>query len=94
MTILKIKKSNFCYIANFDSHNPENWKKIIAYQSIEGFHILANEKLNKDIMTKAKGTGYPTYIIIKKDGSYELSKAGYPMNREVLTKQLEAAISL
>ncbi|MFC5682211.1 TlpA family protein disulfide reductase [Flavobacterium sp. MAHUQ-51] len=90
----KDKDVQFLYIANFDIHNPENWKKIIAYQSIEGFHILANYKLTNDIMTKSKGTGYPTYIIIKKDGSYELSKAGYPMNRETITKQLEAAISM
>lgn len=89
----KDKDMLFLYIANFDIHNPENWKKIIAYQSIEGFHILANDKLTNNIMTKSKGTGYPTYIILKKDGSYELSKAGYPMNREILTKQLEAAIS-
>ncbi len=90
----KDKEIQFLYIANFDSHNPENWKKIISFQSIEGSHILANETLTKDIMSKSKGTGYPTYIILKKDGNYELSKAGYPLNREVLTKQLEAAISM
>ncbi|WP_140485499.1 TlpA family protein disulfide reductase [Flavobacterium sp. GSA192] len=90
----KDKEIQFLYIANFDSHNPENWKKIISYQSIEGFHILANDNLTKDIMTKSKGTGYPTYIILKKDGSYELSRAGYPMKRETLTKQLEEAISM
>ncbi|GEL10499.1 Thiol-disulfide isomerase or thioredoxin [Flavobacterium glycines] len=89
----KDKDVQFVYIANFDIHNPENWKKIIAYQSIEGFHILANDNLTKDIMTKSKGTGYPTYIILKKDGSYELSRAGYPMNRETLIKQLEDAIN-
>ena len=90
----KDKDIQFLYIANFDSHNPENWKKIISFQSIEGSHILANETLTKDIMSKSKGTGYPTYIILKKDGSYELSKAGYPLEREALIKQLEAAISM
>ncbi|HTG64911.1 MAG TPA: TlpA disulfide reductase family protein [Flavobacterium sp.] len=90
----KDKDIQFLYIANHDSHNPENWKKIISFQSIEGTHILANETLTKDIMTKSKGTGFPTYIILKKDGSYELSKAGYPLEREVLIKQLETAISM
>lgn len=89
----KDKDMLFLYIANFDIHNPENWKKIIAYQSIKGFHILANDNLTKDIMTKSKGTGYPTYIILKKNGSYELSKAGYPMNRETLINQLDEAIN-
>lgn len=89
----KGKEVEFLYVANYDSHNPENWKKIISYQSIEGFHILANETLTKDIMTKTKGEGFPTYIVLKKDGSYELSKAGYPMERKVLIQQLEAAIA-
>ncbi|WP_051590696.1 TlpA family protein disulfide reductase [Flavobacterium daejeonense] len=89
----KNKELQFLYIANYDIHNPENWKKMIAYHSIEGNHILANDALTNDIMTKTKGKGYPTYIILKKDGSYELSKAGYPMNRETLIKQLDDAIN-
>jgi thiol-disulfide isomerase/thioredoxin len=89
----KDKDIQFLYVANYDSHNPENWKKIISYQSMEGFHILANEALTQDIMTKTKGEGFPTYIVLKKDGSYELSKAGYPMKRDVLIEQLEAAIA-
>ncbi|WP_051951609.1 TlpA disulfide reductase family protein [Flavobacterium sp. ASV13] len=89
----KDKDVQFLYVANHDSHNPENWKKLISYESLEGFHILANEALTQDIMTKTKGQGYPTYIVLSKDGSYELSKAGYPMEREVLIKQLESAIA-
>ncbi|MDQ6471797.1 TlpA disulfide reductase family protein [Flavobacterium sp. LHD-80] len=88
----KDKDIQFLYVANHDSHNPENWKKFISYESLEGFHILANEALTKDIMTKTKGDGYPTYIVLSKDGSYELSKAGYPMKREVLIQQLESAL--
>jgi thiol-disulfide isomerase/thioredoxin len=90
----KNKEIQFLYIANHDFRNAEQWKKIISYQSIEGTHILANETLTKDILSKVKGTGFPTYIILKKDSSYALSKAGYPLNREILTKELEAAISM
>lgn len=89
----KGKDVQFLYVANHDSHNSENWKKVISYQSMEGSHILASEALTQDIMTKTKGEGFPTYIVLKKDGSYELSKAGYPMKREVLIQQLEAAIA-
>jgi thiol-disulfide isomerase/thioredoxin len=89
----KGKDVQFLYVANHDSHNPENWKKLISYQNMEGSHILANEALTQDIMDKTKGQGFPTYIVLNKDGSYELSKAGYPMNREVLIQQLEAAIA-
>jgi thiol-disulfide isomerase/thioredoxin len=89
----KGKGLDYLYIANRDQGNEDNWKKLIAYFNLEGTQILANTSLNKDIMTKVKGTGYPTYFIIKKDGTYELSKAGYPMNRDILIKQLEAALA-
>jgi thiol-disulfide isomerase/thioredoxin len=90
----KGKGLDYLYIANHDLGNEDNWKKLIAYFDLKGTHILANASLSKDIMAKVKGTGFPTYFIIKKDGTYELSKAGYPMNRAVLIKQLEAALAL
>ncbi|MEX8548525.1 MAG: TlpA family protein disulfide reductase [Mucilaginibacter sp.] len=89
----KDKGLDYLYIANYDQKNEDKWKELIAYFHLDGIHILANDKLNKDIMNKVKGTGYPTYVIIKKDGTYELSKAGYPMDRTVLIKQLEKAIA-
>ncbi|REG98859.1 thioredoxin-like protein [Flavobacterium aquicola] len=89
----KGKDVEFLYVANLDSNNYENWKKIISSQSMEGYHILANKGLTQDIMSKTKGTGFPTYIVVSKDGSYELSKTKYPMKREVLIQQLEEAIA-
>ena len=82
----------FLYIANFDEHSGTKWKEAIAYLNMEGYHLLANDKLTADIMGKLKQTGYPTYAIIHKDGSYELSKAGYPMNREKMIEQIEQAL--
>lgn len=90
----KNKGLSYFYVANYDSGNETNWKKLIAYFHLEGTHVLAAEKLTNDIMAKVKGSGYPTYFIIKKDGSYELSKAGYPMKRDVLIKQLEEALAV
>lgn len=90
----KGKGLDYFYVANRDLAHNDLWKKLIAYFDMKGTHILANDNLTKDIMTKVKGTGYPTYVIIKKDGTYELSKAGYPMNRDVLIKQLEEALAL
>ena len=91
-TYFKGKNVLFLYIANDDLSLEPEWKKLIAYYQLEGTHILANDKLTADIMKKIKSTGFPTYFIIKKDGAYELSKAGYPMKREVLIKELEAAL--
>jgi thiol-disulfide isomerase/thioredoxin len=89
----KDKDLAYLYIANYDLQHEATWKKLIAYFHLEGTHILANDQLNDDIMKKVKGEGYPTYFIIKKDGTYEHSKAGYPMKRDILIKQLESAIA-
>jgi thiol-disulfide isomerase/thioredoxin len=88
----KGKNIAFMYVANFDEHNEAAWKKLIAYFDLEGTHILANKKLTDDIMKKVKGTGYPTYILIKKDGTYGLAKNQYRVNRAAMIKELEAAL--
>ncbi len=89
----KGKGLDYFYVANNDLNREDQWKKLIAYLDMKGTHILANKNLSKDIMAKVKSNGYPTYVVIKKDGSYELSKAGYPMKREILIKQLEEALA-
>jgi protein-disulfide isomerase-like protein with CxxC motif len=86
------KGLDYLYIANYDESNPAKWKQLVPYYNLSGTNILANKILTMDIMQKVKGNGYPTYVIIKKDGSFELSKAGYPMDRNVLYYQLEDAL--
>jgi thiol-disulfide isomerase/thioredoxin len=88
----KNKEVDYLYIANYDEDNKEQWKSLIAYFNMEGSHILASKKLTTDIMEILKGEGYPTYAVIHKDGSFELSKAGYPMDRQKLIEQIEAAL--
>jgi hypothetical protein len=44
-------------------------------------------------MEKIKGDGFPTYFVIKKDGTFELSNAGYPMNREILYQQIDRILN-
>lgn len=87
------KGLDYLYIANHDEGQEEKWKKLIAYYNLKGTHIMASKVLTKDIMAKVKGTGFPTYVIIKKDGTFELSQAGYPMDREVLYQQVEKALT-
>lgn len=87
----KGKNVTFLYIANLDVGKEKEWKKQIAYFQIEGMHILANPKLTDDIMRKVKSTGYPTYILIKKDGSYKQTKTKYPVNFKAMIKEIESA---
>lgn len=89
----KDKDLQFFYVANYDITDTRSWKELITYFNLEGTHILANYALTESIMNAVEGRGYPTYFLIKKDGTYELSKAGYPMRREKLIKQLEEAIN-
>lgn len=85
----KDKPVDYLYVANLEEENEKGWKELISFYQMEGYHILASAALTKDIMTIVKGTGYPTYAIIRPDGSIELSKTQYPMNREVLIQQIE-----
>jgi thiol-disulfide isomerase/thioredoxin len=89
----KDKGLTYLYIANYDMDRVEQWKKLIAYFDMEGTHLLANKKLTDDIMAKVKGQGFPTVFIIKKDGSFELSKTQNPMNRDILFKQMDEALA-
>jgi len=85
---LKGKNVQFLYIANFDLKHAEEWKKLIAYYGLEGNHILANEALSKDIMAKTKSNGFPTYSIIRKDGTVVKAKSQYPLDSDVAVKEL------
>src|SRR6202000_2151416 len=86
------KGLDFVYVANYDQQIPDKWKKLIGYFNLEGMQFLASKDLTNDILKKVNGTGFPTYVIIHKNGTYEISKAGYPMNRDTLIKQIEAAL--
>jgi thiol-disulfide isomerase/thioredoxin len=88
----KDKNLDYLYIANYDLENNAQWKKLIAYFDMEGTHIMANENLTKDIMSKVKGRGFPTTFIIKKDGTVELAKSQYPMEENIMINQLEVAL--
>jgi len=87
----KGKNVNFIYVANNDIGHEQVWKKAIAYFQIEGMQILANPGLTKDIMDKVKSTGYPTYIIINKDGTYRRTSTQLPVNVPALMKEIEVA---
>jgi thiol-disulfide isomerase/thioredoxin len=84
----------FVYVANYDTNKKSKWKELIAYYNLVGTHILASENLTKSIMNSIKGTEYPTYLIIRKNGTYIVSEAGYPMNKDILYDELECALKI
>lgn len=91
-THFKDKGLDYLYIANQDEKNVNTWKSLITYYNMEGHHILATSNLTSDIDENIKLEGYPTYVIIHRDGSFELSKAGVPLDRKILIAQIEEAL--
>lgn len=82
----------FLYIDSFDLKNEKLWKNLIAYLHLEGTHILANDILNRDIVSKLHFSGYPSYFLIKKDGTYKMTKTQYRVDRNAMIKEIEAAM--
>lgn len=83
------KDVTFLYIANYDVGKDQLLKELIAYYDLAGQHINASKELTDDMMAKTKASGFPSYILIKKNGEYALSKSGYPMDRSVLIQEIE-----
>lgn len=86
----KNKNVTFLYVANNDLRNRDEWKRLIAYYQIEGTHMLANEKLTKDIMGKIKRTGFPSYLIIDKMSAYRLAKTPDESHTQDMIKEIES----
>lgn len=84
------KPVEFLFISNYDTKNEAKWRKLIAYHRMEGTHYMADKDLTLSIFDRLKTDGFPAYFIIKKNGEIELSKAGSPMNREILIKQVQS----
>ena len=89
----KGKALEYVYVSNHDAGKEKKWKELISFYNLTGIHILASPQLTQDIMSKVKGDGFPTYVIIRKDGTFVLSEAGYPMDRQILIGQLERALA-
>lgn len=84
----------FLYVANHDRTNIEKWKKLIPFYNLEGYHVLANEQLTMDIMGKVEGNGFPTYIVVDKEGNYELAKSQFPMKPDLIIDHLKQKLDL
>jgi thiol-disulfide isomerase/thioredoxin len=86
------KDVRFLYVANHDLDKDKAWKELIAFYQLNGYHLLATTSMTYDIMKQIRSQEYPTYVVIDKYGNFEKSRAGYPMKRDVLIKQIEEAL--
>lgn len=83
------KGVEFLYVTNYDKSEAK-WKQLIAFYNLEGSHVFANEALTDEIMEKVKGSSFPSYAIIDKNG--KIAKVEYPIDRKELIQQIEMTL--
>jgi thiol-disulfide isomerase/thioredoxin len=91
---LKSKGVDVLYISLDRAGAEQKWKSMIKYYNLEGYHIMASEKLIRDIykvFSNGKGISIPHYAICK-DGKIVLADAKQPSDKAVLYKQIESVL--
>ncbi|MBS1512852.1 MAG: TlpA family protein disulfide reductase [Bacteroidetes bacterium] len=81
---------DYLYIAIDDEENGSVWRSLVTLFNLEGHHIIASKELKSSIMKEVNVTGFPTYVLIHKDGSFELTAS--LSEKETLIKQIETAL--
>lgn len=84
-------KMDLVYVSIDKTAADEQWKTMIKFYNLEGYHIRASDKLNKDIFRvfgKNEVLSIPRYAILK-DGKMVVDAAKAPSSKEELYKQLE-----
>lgn len=78
---------------SFDkASDSEQWKKAIKKYNLEGYHILANDSLKKDIQESTHMIGIPWYCIKGKGGDLSKEFIYRPSLKEKLYKQINKYI--
>jgi thiol-disulfide isomerase/thioredoxin len=70
---------------------PENWSKTINKSAIKGENYYLDENLTKIFMGTYNISGFPTYMLIDKDGQFRAPVAR-PSNMLSVIKQIEKAL--
>ena len=70
--ILSSKKIEILYISIDEDRNEKNWKDLIKYYNLEGYHIRANSSLCEDLkktQNPEKGLYVPWHIMFDEKGN-------------------------
>jgi thiol-disulfide isomerase/thioredoxin len=90
----KSKGVDVLYISLDRGNDKQKWVNMIKYYNLEGYHVLASEKLAGDIYKafgKHNSLMIPRYVICK-DGKVILKDAKRPQDKEALFKQIESVL--
>lgn len=81
---------------SIDKQRWENkWRENIKYNQLEGYHVLADDVLIRDMWKELAGmTGaIPRYALVDKKGEIFINEAARPSESEALIKQINELIS-
>lgn len=79
------------YISIDDDKEDGQWKDMLKYYELEGYHIRANEALNTDlreVFDQAGAIAIPWYLLIDENGDIANLDASKPSNLELLEIEL------
>ncbi|AEW00875.1 hypothetical protein A4D02_13020 [Niastella koreensis] len=90
----KSKGVEVLYISLDRGNDKEKWVNMIKYYNLDGYHVMASEKLAGDIYKtfgKHNTLMIPRYVICK-DGKVILKDAKRPQDKTALIKQIESVL--
>jgi thiol-disulfide isomerase/thioredoxin len=87
--LLKINNIETLYISIDKDERAKQWEDMIKYYDLKGFHIRANEELNKNLTEIIGGRyGIPRYFLVDESGNIVNKLAEPPSRIEKLQKQI------
>jgi thiol-disulfide isomerase/thioredoxin len=90
----KNKGVEVLYISLDRGNEKQKWVNMIKYYNLDGYHVLASEKLANDIYKtfgQHMSLMIPRYVICK-DGKVILKDAKRPQDKDALIKQVESVL--
>ncbi|MBD8489203.1 redoxin family protein [Echinicola sp. CAU 1574] len=89
--LLESKEIKTLYICEGNNSREKIWNEMINFYELEGYHILANEKLVSNIFEKFGNQGsftYPRYLLIDEIGKVVNPHASYPSKTDQLEREI------
>lgn len=87
---LKTKNIPVLYLSVDKQEREKQWRDMIKYYNLEGYHIRANEKLIADLqrIIGSESFSIPWHILIDRDGNIIKKNVSGPSNLEKLKQEL------
>ncbi|MFT3825353.1 MAG: TlpA disulfide reductase family protein [Chitinophagaceae bacterium] len=92
---LKQKNIPMLYISMDVDKKDEQWKAMIKYYGLSGYHVRTSDALRKDLMNifwDGKGYSIPRYVLVNAKGEIVVKNAKRPSDEQALYNQIESHI--